>query len=82
MVNIMEENKREEIMVRLKKLIGENLEFCDSDSTPFLCDLKSSEKGYKEIEDFVVKCFFETELSVSEALVMKENELNPNYLTD
>ena len=78
----MEENKKEEIMIRLKKLIKENLEFCDEEATPYICKLKDSESGYEEIETFVIKCFFETDLSVSEALTMKENELNPNYLTD
>tara|TARA_R110000803_G_scaffold152490_2_gene217537 strand:- start:1015 stop:1275 length:261 start_codon:yes stop_codon:yes gene_type:complete len=78
----MEENKKQEIMIRLNKLIAGNLEFCDEESTPYICNLKQSKSGHKEIEEFVIKCFFETKLSVSEALTMKENELNPNYLTD
>jgi len=38
--------------------------------------------GYKDIEDFCIQAFFNTNMDVSEALVMKENLLNPNYLTD
>ena len=78
----MEENKKQEVMIRLKKLIAENLNFFDEESAPYIYNLKQSKSGYKEIEKFVIKCFFETKLSVSEALTMKENELNPNYLTD
>lgn len=73
---------RKTLMVELKKLIKDNLEFCNEKSTPYLCEYKQSKKGYKEIEQFVIKAFFDTEMSVSDALVMKENMLNPNYITD
>ena len=54
----MEENKKQEITIRLNKLIAENLNFCDEESTPYICNLKQSKSGYKEIEKFVIKCFF------------------------
>lgn len=73
---------RKTLMVELKKLIKDNLEFCDEKATPYLCAYKQTKKGYKDIESFVIKAFFETEMSVSDALVQKENILNPNYLTD
>lgn len=78
----MKRKERELLMVELKKLIADNLEFCDEKSTPYLCKHKRTIKGYKDIENFVIKAFFDTNMGVSEALVQKENILNPNYLTD
>jgi hypothetical protein len=74
--------ERQVLMVELKKLIKDNLEFCDAKSTPYICEYKQTERGYKDIEQFVIKAFFETDMSVSDALAMKENMLNPNYITD
>jgi hypothetical protein len=74
--------ERQVLMVELKKLIKDNLEFCDEQSTPYLCAYKESSEGYADVESFVIKAFFETNMSVSDALVIKENLLNPNYLTD
>lgn len=76
------QNRSEILLIELKMLISENLKFCNEASTPYLCAYKETEAGYKDIEDFCIKAFFETDMDVSEALVMKENLLNPNYLTD
>lgn len=70
------------LIMEIKMLVRENLKFCDEKSTPYLCSYKQSQEGYKDIEDFCIKAFFETDMDVSEALIMKENLLNPNYLTD
>lgn len=76
------ENQREILLIEIKMLIQENLKMCDSKSTPYLCAYKQTEEGLKDIENFCINAFFETDMSVSEALIMKENILNPNYLTD
>jgi hypothetical protein len=73
---------RDVLLMEIKMLVRENLKFCDMKSTPYLCAYKQSEKGYKDIEDFCIKAFFETNMDVSEALAMKENLLNPNYFID
>ena len=73
---------RDLLLMELKMLIRENLEYCNSNSTPYLCAYKQTEEGYKDIENFCIEAFFNTNMDVSEALVMKENLLNPNYLTD
>lgn len=70
------------LIMEIKMLVRENLKFCDDKSSPYLCAYKQSQEGYKDIEDFCIKAFFETDMDVSEALIMKENLLNPNYLTD
>lgn len=80
--NLQQENEREILMMDLKMLIQENLKFCNQQSTPYLCAYKQTEEGMRDIENFCIKAFFETDMDVSEALVMKENLLNPNYLTD
>jgi hypothetical protein len=77
------DKRRAKLISELKGNINQYLEnFCDAESTPYLCDLRQSKEGYKQIEDFVIKAFFESDMSVSDALVQKENMLNPNYLTD
>ena len=73
---------RELMLIEIKMLVKENLNYCDAKSTPHLCAYKQTEQGYKDIENFCIKAFFETDMDVSEALVMKENLLNPNYLID
>jgi hypothetical protein len=70
------------LLMEIKMLVRENLNFCNQESTPYLCSYSQSEEGYKDIEDFCVKAFLETEMDISEALIMKENLLNPNYLND
>jgi hypothetical protein len=76
-------NKKTKLIVGIKRTIKEYLDsFCDDKSTPYLCKLKETAKGRKEIEDFVIKAFFNTDMGISDALVEKENMLNPNYLTD
>lgn len=78
----MKRKERQLLVVELKKLIKDNLDFCDEKSTPYLCKHKETKSGYNDIEKFVIKAFFETNMGVSEALVVKENMLNPNYITD
>jgi hypothetical protein len=73
---------RELLLIEIKMLIRENLEYCSSNSTPYLCAYKQTKEGYNDIENFCIQAFFNTNMDVSEALVMKENLLNPNYLTD
>ena len=79
----MDEKRKEKLMVGLKENIRQYLDlFCTADNTPYICKLKQTQKGYKEIQDFVFEAFFKTDMTINEALVEKENMLNPNYLTD
>jgi hypothetical protein len=73
---------RDVLLLEIKMLVRENLKFCNEKSTPYLCSYSQTKEGYNDIEDFCIKAFFETDMDVSEALIMKENLLNPNYLTD
>lgn len=76
------QGRRELLIMEIKMLIRENLKFCNKKNTPFLCSLKESEEGLRDIENFCIKAFFETDMDVSEALIAKEKLLNPNLLTD
>lgn len=79
----MDNKKRDKLIIGIKRTIKEYLDsFCDENSTPYLCELKQTTEGRKEIEDFVIRAFFNTDMGISDALVEKENMLNPNYLTD
>lgn len=76
------DTQREMLVMELKILIQQNLNYCNTKSTPYLCAYKQTKEGMEDIETFCIKAFFETDMNISEALVMKENLLNPNYLTD
>ena len=80
--NNKEPLSRDVLLLEIKMLVRENLKFCNEKSTPYLCSYSQTQEGYNDIEDFCIKAFFETDMDVSEALIMKENLLNPNYLTD
>lgn len=75
-------SRREFIIMEIKMLVRENLTFCNEKNTPFLCSLKQTEEGMRDIENFCIKAFFETDMDVSEALIAQEKLLNPNLLTD
>ena len=76
------DTQREMLVMELKILIQQNLNYCNAKSTPYLCAYKETSEGMQDIENFCIKAFFETDMDISEALIMKENLLNPNYLTD
>jgi hypothetical protein len=75
------ENK-EWLLAKLKALIAEQVKMCNRDYKPYLCKLKETQEGYQEIENFCIRAFFETDMDVSDALTLKEQLLNPNYIIE
>ena len=75
-------DKSKAVILELKMVIKEYMDFCNEKNTPYVCKLKNTQEGYKAIEDFIIQSILETDMSVSEAIVQKERILNPNYLTD
>ncbi len=75
-------NKSEQVILELKMVIKEYMDYCNEKNTPYVCKLKQTKEGYKAIEDFIINMVIQTDKSVSEAIVEKERILNPNYLTD
>lgn len=68
--------------LKLEGLIQQYLEMCNVSNTPYLCKHIQTEEGYNEVVEFCVKMFIMNNMSIGDALVQKENILNPNYLTD
>jgi hypothetical protein len=75
-------NNNEWVLIQVKALIAEQMKICNSEYKPYLCKLKQTEEGYKEIENFCVQQFFETDMDISDALNLKEQLLNPNYIIE
>jgi|7_EtaG_2_1085326.scaffolds.fasta_scaffold272069_2 hypothetical protein len=69
-------------IVRCKKILEKYLKYCNEKRTPYLCALKETKEGYKEIEDFVLQATIKGHNSVGEAIMDYERQLNPNYITD
>ena len=67
---------------RCKKILSQYLEFCNEKRTPYVCKLKSTPQGYKEIEDFVIQVVIRGGESVNYAIMEKERQLDPNYIID
>ncbi len=74
--------KYEATIDRVKKILSQYLEFCNEKRTPYVCKLKSTPQGYKEIEDFVVQVVIRGKESVNYAIMEKERQLDPNYIID
>jgi hypothetical protein len=79
----MKKKKNNEwVLIKVKALISEQMKMCNTEYKPYLCRLKETEEGYKEIENFCVQQFFETDMDISDALTLKEQLLNPNYIIE
>jgi len=72
----------EDIIIECKKILAEYLEYCNEKRTPYLCALKETKEGYKEIEDFVLLSVCNGGNQVGQAIMDYERQLNPNYITD
>lgn len=77
-----ENNERLMLKRRLEFMIHQYLEMCDEYNTPYLCRYIKDKEGYDEVVEFCVKMFILNQTSIGDALVQKENILNPNYLID
>jgi len=57
-------------------------ELCTENTTPYLCKLRDTKKGYKEIEQFVINMVFKKQYTIADALFLKERQLNPQMIND
>ena len=39
----------------VKNVLSQYLKHCNEKRTPYVCNLKSTKEGYKEVEDFVLR---------------------------
>jgi len=72
-----------EILIKeVKGVLAQYLKFCNEKRTPYVCNLKSTPEGYKEIEDFVLKVVIKGGNKVGFAIMEMERQLNPNYIVE
>ena len=79
-MNLIKES--EQLISEYKKIISKYLEYCDEKRTPYVCALRQTKEGYKEIEDFVLESVCMGGNTAGYAIMEKERQLNPNYITD
>lgn len=75
------EDKRR-VINDLKKLIAVYLKRCDESITPFVCNLQSTPKGYKKVEQYIINQCVMNKYRVGEAVIEMEKTLNPNLTND
>jgi len=82
MLGNTQNEERMAFKIKLEGMIKKYLEMCNESNTPYLCKHIQTQEGYDEVVEFCVKMFIVNQTSIGDALVQKENILNPNYLTD
>ena len=56
-------------------------EFCNENDSFYVCQLSSTEKGYKQLEQFILRRLTKGD-TIAQAVNLKERILNPNRLVD
>ena len=56
-------------------------DFCNENVSFYVCKLSSTEKGYKQLEQFVLKRMLKGD-TIARAINLKERLLDPNRLVD
>jgi len=79
-MNTIERSER--AIQNCKDILAKYLEFCNEERTPYVCNLKSTPQGYKEVEDFVIKVTIRGGNKVGFAIMEMERHLDPNYIIE
>ena len=74
--------ENEKLIQDVKDVLAQYLKFCNEKRTPYVCSLKSTPQGYKEVEDFVLKVAIRGGNKVGFAIMEMERQLNPNYIIE
>jgi hypothetical protein len=72
----------EQKMARLKELIAIELDSCNKLDWPYVCHMKDSKDGRKEIENMIIEQVKASGISVGQALDRIERAYNPNRMED
>ena len=72
-------NPKEE---QVKALIRAQLEYCDMETTPKLCELLSYPENRPKLERQILDYIKEDGLSIAEAILQVERDHNPNMIDD
>ena len=76
----LEEKRR--LFKEMKSVIAAYLKECDAKTTPFICEMQSTQRGYDDIEQFVLNLMVVDEHTVGSAIMVKERQLNPNLINE
>jgi|TARA_R110002153_G_scaffold240474_1_gene395093 hypothetical protein len=79
-MNDIIENRK--LIQEIKDVLAQYLKVCNEERTPYVCNLKSTPQGYKEVEDFVLKVVVRGGNKVGFAIMELERQLNPNYIIE
>ena len=66
----------------LRNSIEQQLQYCDPETTPKLCELLTVEENRDNIKDDVVHYVKKDGLSIAQAIVQVERDYNPNLMND
>ena len=59
----------------LQKLLKIELEDCNAEQWPFVCEMQSTEKGYARIEEMVIRLVAEEAMPIGSAIALMEQEM-------
>lgn len=71
-------DKNKELINAFRSNIAEELNLCDGMDTPYLCANLQSKDGRIKIEKLIADKVINQHISISEAIVQIERDLNPN----
>lgn len=63
---------------RLKLNIRIELDLCDATDTPFVCANITTDDDYQKIEHLVIQKILSGKMTISQAIILIEHDLNPN----
>ncbi len=59
----------------LRKLIKIELEDCNAELWPFVCEMQSTEKGYARIEETIIRLVAKEAMPIGSAIALIEQEM-------
>lgn len=78
----MEQMEKNIVIENAKKMIRSFVDrFCNENDSFYVCRLKETEEGYKNLEQFVLRRMSKGD-TISQAINLKERLLDPNRIVD
>lgn len=67
----------QEVLAEFRQNIRTELDLCNATQTPFVCANIGTEDGYKKIELLICSKVIDQKITIGEAIVEIETDLNP-----
>tara|TARA_B110000259_G_scaffold170399_1_gene201076 strand:- start:8147 stop:8383 length:237 start_codon:yes stop_codon:yes gene_type:complete len=78
----MDVSEKTKVIQKAKRLIKEFIDkFCNENVSFYVCQLCSTDKGYKSVEQFILQRMAKGD-TIGTAINLKERILDPNRLVD